>query len=107
MKFVILFLLFIVIFAISLTFGANNGQVVNFNFLIAQTEFTLSTLLAIMFGVGLVIGWFSFGLLYFRTKFKLRSANRKLRKLQKRFDEQVANHKVETLTSTLTQSKAE
>lgn len=91
MKFVILFLLLIVIFAVSITLGANNNQPVVFNYLLAQSEFRLSTLLAILFGTGFVIGWLLTGFFFIRVKLKLASVQRKLKKVQKMYDDEVAD----------------
>lgn len=91
MKFVILFLLLIVIFAVSITLGANNNQPVIFNYLLAQSEFRLSTLLAILFGSGFVLGWLLTGYFFVKIKLKLTSAQRKLKKVQKMYDDVVVD----------------
>ncbi|EIS60797.1 inner membrane protein yciS, partial [Yersinia pestis PY-64] len=46
MKYLLIFLLVLVVFVISVTLGANNDQLVAFNYLLAQGEYQLSTLLA-------------------------------------------------------------
>ncbi|WP_392560015.1 LapA family protein [Orbus mooreae] len=91
MKFVILFLLLIVIFAVSITLGANNNQPVMFNYLLAQSEFRLSTLLAILFGSGFVLGWLLTGFFFVKMKLKLTATQRKLKKIQKMYDDEVAD----------------
>ncbi|RKS87713.1 putative membrane protein [Orbus hercynius] len=106
MKFVILFLVLIVIFAISITLGANNNQPVVFNYLLAQTQLRLSTLLAILFGTGFVLGWLLTGIFFVKVKFKLSSAQRKLRKLQKMYDDEIAaRQRTELTTLPLTENK--
>ncbi len=57
MKYLLIFLLVLVIFVISVTLGAHNDQVVNFNYLVAQGDYRVSTLLATLFGAGFVLGW--------------------------------------------------
>lgn len=89
MKFVLLFLLLIVIFAVSITFGANNDQNVIFNYLLAQSQFRLSSLLGMLFGIGFILGWLFSGYFYFKQKLKLSSVQRQLKKLQKKYDEEV------------------
>lgn len=102
MKFIIFFLLLIIIFAVSITLGANNDQSVIFNYLIDQTEFRLSTLLAILFGSGFVLGWLLTGIFFLRVKLKLVSVQRKLNKVQKMYDDEVSNRQKNELTHSLT-----
>ena len=57
MKYLLIFLLVLAIFVISVTLGAQNDQQVTFNYLLAQGEYRISTLLA----AGIVLGfdfWF-------------------------------------------------
>lgn len=82
MKYLLLFLLVLVIFIISVTLGAHNDQVVSFNFLIAQSEYRISTLLASLFGAGFVLGWAICGLFWLRARVALANAQRKLKRLQ-------------------------
>lgn len=46
MKYLLIFLVVLVIFIISVTLGAHNDQVITFNYLLAQGQFRISTLLA-------------------------------------------------------------
>ena len=71
MKYLLIFLLVLVIFVISVTLGAHNDQVVNFNYLVAQGDYRVSTLLATLFGAGFVLGWIICGLFYLRTRIAL------------------------------------
>ena len=57
MKYLLIFLLVLAIFVISVTLGAQNDQQVTFNYLLAQGEFRISTLLAVLFFPGLALGW--------------------------------------------------
>ncbi|GLR09228.1 hypothetical protein COO59_03390 [Mixta theicola] len=82
MKYLLIFLLVLVIFIISVTLGAHNDQVVSFNFLIAQGEYRISTLLASLFGAGFVLGWAICGLFWLRVRVSLANAQRKLKRLQ-------------------------
>lgn len=52
MKYLLIFLLVLAIFVISVTLGAQNDQQVTFNYLLAQGEYRISTLLAVLFGCG-------------------------------------------------------
>ncbi len=62
MKYLLIFLLVLAIFVISVTLGAQNDQIVTFNYLLAQGEFRISTLLAVLFAAGFAIGWLICGL---------------------------------------------
>ncbi|OTQ71248.1 DUF1049 domain-containing protein [Gilliamella apicola] len=90
MKLVISILLIILIFAISITIGSANNQLVIFNYLIAKIEVRLSVLLAILFGSGFLVGWLLTGIYFLKSKFQYSSTKRKLNKLQKKYDEK--NH---------------
>ncbi|WP_406703878.1 LapA family protein [Sodalis sp.] len=82
MKYVLIILLVLVIFIISVTFGAHNDQVVTFNYLLAQSQFRVSTLLTSLFAAGFVIGWVICGLFWLRTRVALMRAERKVKRLE-------------------------
>ncbi|AFH91988.1 TPA: LapA family protein [Providencia stuartii] len=82
MKYFLILLLAVVIFIISITLGSSNNQVITFNYLIAQGDFALSSLLASLFGVGFVLGWLVAGLFYLRAVVSLKNARRKIRRLE-------------------------
>ena len=74
-------LVFIVLlFAIAIVLGLKNQQAVNINYLLAQSEVRLSTLLAINFMFGFIISG-CFGTLFY---LRLTMKNRHLRKLNKK-----------------------
>ena len=70
----------VVLFAITLVIGLKNQQLVNINYLVAQSEVSLSTLLAILFMVGFICSTFFSSLFYLRLKMR----NRQLHKLNKK-----------------------
>ncbi len=80
MKYVLIFLLVLVIFIISATFGAHNDQVVTFNYILAQGEYRVSTLLTVLFAMGFFLGWAICGLFYLRVRIALMRAERKLKR---------------------------
>ncbi|PKH26822.1 hypothetical protein CIG19_03220 [Enterobacterales bacterium CwR94] len=82
MKYLLIFLLVLVIFVISVTLGSHNDQSVSFNYLLAQGEYRISTLLATLFGIGFVLGWGICGLFWLRTRVALANSQRKLKRLQ-------------------------
>ncbi len=82
MKYLPIFLLVLVIFIISVTLGAHNDQRVTFNYLLAQGEYHLSTLLATLFATGFLLGWAICGLFWLRVRVALANSQRKLKRLQ-------------------------
>ncbi|MGV3344361.1 LapA family protein [Enterobacteriaceae bacterium LUAb1] len=93
MKYLLIFLLVLVVFVISITLGAHNDQIVAFNFLLAQGEYRISTLLATLFGLGFVSGWIICGLFWLRARLALANSQRKFKRLQQRI-EQTASQNV-------------
>lgn len=87
MKYLLIFLVVLVIFIISVTLGAHNDQVITFNYLLAQGEFRISTLLATLFGVGFLLGWVICGLFWLRLRVSLANAQRKIKRLQAQVDQ--------------------
>ncbi len=82
MKYLLIFLLVLAIFVISLTLGAQNDQQVTFNYLLAQGEYRISTLLAVLFATGFIIGWLICGLFWLRVRVQLARAERKVKRLE-------------------------
>lgn len=81
MKYLLIFLFILVIFVISVTFGAHNDQVVTFNYLIAEGDYQVSTLLAVLFSAGFILGWIICGIFYLRTRIALGRSKRKIKRL--------------------------
>ena len=81
-KYLLIFLLVLAIFVVSVTLGAQNDQQVTFNFLLAQGEYRISTLLAVLFAAGFVIGWLICGLFWLRVRVSLSRAERKIKRLE-------------------------
>jgi lipopolysaccharide assembly protein A len=81
-KYFLIFLLVLAVFIISVTLGAQNDQQVTFNYLLAQGEFRISTLLAVLFAAGFAIGWLVCGLFWLRTRVSLLRAERKIKRLE-------------------------
>ncbi|MGP4122989.1 MAG: LapA family protein [Sodalis sp. (in: enterobacteria)] len=100
MKYILIFFLMMIIFIISVTFGAHNDQVVTFNYLLAQSQFRVSSLLTSLFAVGFFIGWSLCGLFWLRTRIALMRAERKV----KRLEQQIAA--VETVSCVPTSNPA-
>jgi putative membrane protein len=83
-KYLLIFLLVLAIFIISVTLGAQNDRVVHFNYLLAQGDYRISTLLATLFGAGFLIGWLICGLFWLRLRLSLVRAERKVKRLEQK-----------------------
>ncbi|MBG3036396.1 LapA family protein [Proteus mirabilis] len=104
MKKVLLFILVVLVLAIiviAMTLGSNNDQVITFNYLIAQGEYRISTLLATLFGVGFVLGWIVSGVFYLRVRLSLVRANRKIKRLESENTKQESQENRSTAVSTV------
>jgi len=55
---------------VAITVGANNDQVITFNYIVAESHLQLSTLVAILFGLGLILGWLITAFFYLKLKLK-------------------------------------
>ena len=84
MKYLLIFLLVLAIFVVSVTLGAQNDQQVTFNYLLAQGEYRISTLLAVLFAAGFAIGWLICGLFWLRVRVSLARAERKIKRLEQK-----------------------
>ncbi|MGM3176251.1 LapA family protein [Dickeya lacustris] len=82
MKYMLIFFLVLAIFIVSITLGAHNDQGVVFNYLLAQGEYRLSTLLATLFAVGFALGWVICGMFYLRLRIALGREQRKIKRLE-------------------------
>ncbi|AYA40156.1 LapA family protein [Xenorhabdus nematophila] len=87
MKYFLILLLALVVFVISVTLGANNNQIVTFNYLIAKGDYSISTLLAALFAIGFTLGWAICGAFYLRTRISLQQAKRKIKRLETQLDQ--------------------
>ncbi|WP_354624006.1 lipopolysaccharide assembly protein LapA domain-containing protein [Psychromonas sp. MME2] len=95
MKRFLTLLVAVLFFIIAVVLGLKNQDMVNVNYIVAQSDMHLSTLLAITFTVGFAIAAISMGWLYLQLKVKnrlLRRANNKQRKeLDKLLSQPVTN----------------
>lgn len=86
MKYLLIFLVVLVVLVISITLGAHNDQVVTFNYLLAQGDYRVSSLLAVLFATGFVLGWVICGLFYLRVRLSLGRAQRKIKRLEQQIE---------------------
>ncbi len=82
MKYFIIFLLFIAISIISVIVLLNENQIVTFNYLIDKGNYSVLTLLATIFCIGFILGFFLTGVFYVKTLITLSYAIRKIRRLE-------------------------
>ncbi|MFQ1633373.1 LapA family protein [Aeromonas veronii] len=80
MKRILALISLVLVFVLTLALGSQNGQLVQFNYLIAQGEFSLAMLLGFFFAGGFLLGWLVFGLLFLRLKMQNRTLNRTMRR---------------------------
>ena len=69
-KYILGFVIVIAIVLVAITVGANNDQIITFNYIVAESQLQLSTLVAILFGFGLILGWLISGFFYLKLRFK-------------------------------------
>ena len=69
-KYILGFVIVIAIVLVAITVGANNDQIITFNYIVAESQLQLSTLVAILFGFGLILCWLISGFFYLKLKFK-------------------------------------
>lgn len=80
---VIKIIIVIALFLIALALGAQNQEIVTFNYLIAQNHLHLSTLLGGVFIVAFGLSWLIFGSLYFKSKLTIVRLKKQLAKSKK------------------------
>lgn len=80
MKYILGLIITLAVIMVGVTVGANNDQVITFNYLVAQSELRLSTLVAILFGFGLILGWVITGIFYLKVKLQNIALNRRVKR---------------------------
>ncbi|ROO74144.1 LapA family protein [Vibrio crassostreae] len=70
----------IALFLIALALGSQNQTTVNFNYLLAQGDFHLSSLLGVVFVSGFALAWLVFGM---RSQLKIHRLKKQLNKQSK------------------------
>lgn len=87
MKYILGFVMTVAILLVTVTIGANNDQLITFNYVVAKSEFRLSTLVAMLFGFGLVLGWGISGIFYLKVKLEHIALVRRVKRLSQKIDE--------------------
>jgi len=73
---------------IALALGAQNQEVVTFNYLLAKGDFHLSILLGIVFAAGVGLSALAFGSVQLKYKLTIRRLNKQLKKYQPAVEKQ-------------------
>lgn len=87
MKYILGLAIALAIAIVAITVGANNDQLITFNYVIAKSELRLSTLVAILFGFGLILGWLITGFFYLKLKFRNMALNRRVKRQAQQISE--------------------
>lgn len=87
MKYIFGIVIVLAIILVAVTIGANNDQLITFNYIIAKSELRLSSLVAILFGFGLILGWFITGFFYVKVKLQNIALNRRVKRQAQQISE--------------------
>lgn len=87
LKYILGFMMVLAIIIVAITIGANNDQLITFNYVVAKSELRLSTLVAILFGFGLILGWFITGFFYLKLKLQNIALNRRVKRQAQQISE--------------------
>ena len=79
-KYILGFVIVLAIAIVAITIGADNDQVISFNYIIAKSELQLSSLAALLFGLALIIGWCICAFFILRLKLKNLRLNRQIKR---------------------------
>lgn len=79
-KYILGIVIALAVIIIGVTIGANNDQLITFNYVFAQSELRLSTLVAALFGFGLLLGWTITGIFYLKVKLQNIALNRRVKR---------------------------
>lgn len=80
MKYILTIVVILAIGIVAVTIGANNDQLIMLNYIVAKSEIRLSTLVALLFGFGFLLGWLVTGFFYLRLKLQNISLDRRLKR---------------------------
>ncbi|MGX2974690.1 LapA family protein [Ursidibacter arcticus] len=86
-KYILGLVITLAIIIVAVTIGANNDQLITFNYLIAKSELRLSTLVAVLFGLGLLLGWLITGFFYLKLKLQNMALNRRIKRQAQQINE--------------------
>lgn len=79
MKALVIFILLFCLLLLTIALGVQNDQLIDFNYLIAQTSLRLSSLMAVMLLLGVLLSGLVFSLFWLRLRWQISQ----LKRLQK------------------------
>ena len=91
-KYILGFIIVLAVVLVAITVGANNDQMITFNYIFAENQFRLSTLVAILFGFGLILGWLLTGIFYLKLNIKTMALTRQVKRQAAQINELTASH---------------
>ncbi|MBE2894209.1 LapA family protein [Spirabiliibacterium falconis] len=94
-KFFLGFVIILAIVIVAVTIGADNDQIITFNYIVAKSELQLSSLVAILFGLGLLLGWLISAYFVLRLKMKNMGLNRQVKRQAQQITELSMNRKLQ------------
>ena len=83
LKGIVSFLIILALLTVAFVIGSQNEEVVTVNYLIAQANIRLSTLIAISLSIGVIVGILIMLASWLRLKVQLMSAQSKMQHLEK------------------------
>lgn len=83
MKGLFTFLVLIIVLVIAIIIGSRNQELVTINYLIAQSELRVSTLMAIILSFGIVIGMLTMFGSWLKLSWKVKSLKNQVKRLSK------------------------
>ena len=86
-KYILGFLILLAIVLLAINVGANNDQIITFNYIVAQSDFRLSTLVDILFGLGLILGWLITCYYYLKLRLKNMVLTRQIKRQTQQINE--------------------
>ncbi|PSJ47602.1 DUF1049 domain-containing protein [Zobellella endophytica] len=87
MKIILGLVILAILFGVGLTLGSQNDQLIHVNYLLAQGDFRLSSLLAVVFVAGFLLGWLVFGLVMLRLKMNNSGLRKKVERQHRELEE--------------------
>ncbi|WP_301099468.1 lipopolysaccharide assembly protein LapA domain-containing protein [Otariodibacter sp.] len=87
MRYIFGIIIALAIIIVAVTIGANNDQMITFNYIVAKSDLRLSSLVAILFGFGLILGWIITGFFYIKLRFKNIALNHRVKRQAQQISE--------------------
>lgn len=93
MKYILGLVIVLALVIVGVTVGANNDQIISVNYVFAKKEIQLSTLVAILFGFGFILGWLVTAFFYLKLKLKNMALNRQIKRQTQQINQLMVSNK--------------